>query len=69
MPGLISRDVHRWDADVLEQFTVKELIGMCKKAAELLMNGTLPVGDAKQTFDDYIKSSRRPPACRTAIAG
>ena len=54
--GLISRDVHRWDSDVLEQFTVKELIGMCKKAADLLMNGTLPVGDAKQTFDDYIKS-------------
>jgi acyl-CoA reductase-like NAD-dependent aldehyde dehydrogenase len=52
--GLISRDVHRWDADVLEQFTVKELIGMCKKAAELLMNGTLPVGDSKQTFDDYV---------------
>ena len=54
--GLISRDVHRWDADVLEQFTVKELIGMCKKAAELLMSGTLPVGDSKQTFDDYVKS-------------
>jgi acyl-CoA reductase-like NAD-dependent aldehyde dehydrogenase len=54
--GLISRDVNRWDADVLEQFTVKELIGMCKKAADLLMNGTLPVGDAKQTFDDYVKS-------------
>ena len=55
-PGLISRDVNRWDADVLEQFTVKELIAMCKRAADLLMHGTLPVGDAKQTFDDYIKS-------------
>lgn len=54
--GLISRDVHRWDADVLEQFTVKELIAICKKAADLLMNGTLPVGDSKQTFDDYVKS-------------
>lgn len=54
--GLISRDVHRWDADVLEQFTVKELVAMCKKAADLLMNGALPVGDAKQTFDDYVKS-------------
>jgi acyl-CoA reductase-like NAD-dependent aldehyde dehydrogenase len=53
--GLISRDVHRWDADVLEQFTVRELVAMCKRAADLLMNGTLPVGDAKQTFDDYIK--------------
>ncbi|HXE53702.1 MAG TPA: aldehyde dehydrogenase family protein, partial [Tepidisphaeraceae bacterium] len=54
-PGLISRDVNRWDSDVLEQFTVKELVGMCKKAADLLMNGTLPVGDAKQTFDDYVR--------------
>jgi acyl-CoA reductase-like NAD-dependent aldehyde dehydrogenase len=54
--GLISRDVHRWDADVLEQFTVRELIAMCKRAADLLMTGTLPVGDAKQTFDDYVKS-------------
>jgi len=55
-PGLISRDVNRWDYDVLEQFTVKELVAMCKKAAELLMTGTLPVGDSKQTFDDYVAS-------------
>ncbi|HEY2589767.1 MAG TPA: aldehyde dehydrogenase family protein [Tepidisphaeraceae bacterium] len=55
-PGLISRDVNRWDADVLEQFTVRELIAMSKRAADLLMNGTLPAGDAKQTFDDYVKS-------------
>jgi len=54
-PGLISRDVHRWDFDVLEQFTVKELVAMCKQAGELLMSGTLPVGDSKQTFDDYIR--------------
>jgi acyl-CoA reductase-like NAD-dependent aldehyde dehydrogenase len=54
-PGLISRDVNRWDYDVLEQFSVKELVAMCKRAAELLMSGTLPVGDAKQSFDDYIR--------------
>src|SRR5689334_7340825 len=53
--GLISRDVHRMDDSVLEQFTVKELLKMCKKAAEQFMTGTLPVGDTKQTFDDYIK--------------
>ena len=53
--GLISRDVHRWDFDVLEQFTVKQLVAMCKKAADLLMNGTLPCGDSKQTFDDYVR--------------
>src|SRR5580658_3637340 len=32
--GLISRDVHRMDDSVLEQFTIKELVAMCKKAAE-----------------------------------
>lgn len=53
--GLISRDVNRWDADVLEQFTVKELLAMCKKAAELFMTGTLAVGDSKQSFDDYVR--------------
>jgi acyl-CoA reductase-like NAD-dependent aldehyde dehydrogenase len=53
--GLISRDVHRWDFDVLEQFAVKELIAMCKKAADLLMTGTLPLGDTKQTFEDYVR--------------
>jgi acyl-CoA reductase-like NAD-dependent aldehyde dehydrogenase len=52
--GLISRDVHRMDDSVLEQFTVKELLAMCKKAAGLFTTGTLPVGDAKQSFDDYI---------------
>jgi len=53
-PGLISRDVHRWEYDVLDQFTVKELLAMCKKAAELFMSGTLPVGEARQSFDDYV---------------
>lgn len=54
-PGLISRDVHRWDFDVLDQFTVRELLAMCKKAAELFMSGALPVGDATQSFDDYVR--------------
>ncbi len=52
--GLISRDIHRMDIDVLEQFTMNELLGMCKKAAEIFIGGTVPVGDQKQTFDDYV---------------
>src|SRR5439155_7209941 len=52
--GLISRDVHRMDDSGLEQFTVKELLAMCKKAAELFMTAALPVDDIKQSFDDYI---------------
>ena len=30
--GLITRDIARMDHDVLEQFTVAELVAMCKKA-------------------------------------
>lgn len=52
--GLISRDIHRMDFDVLEQFSMAELLGMCKKAAEIFIGGSVPVGDQKQTFDDYI---------------
>ena len=52
--GLITRDVHRMDHEVLEQFTVKQLLAMCKKAGELFMTGTLPVGDEKHSFDDYV---------------
>src|SRR4051812_38599949 len=54
-PGLISRDVNRWDAGVLEQLTVRELFAFCKRAAELFMTGTLPVGDQRQSFEDYVR--------------
>src|SRR5688500_11924735 len=36
-PGLITRDVARMDHDVLEQFTVRELLELCRRAAELFM--------------------------------
>src|SRR5579862_2607772 len=52
--GLISRDISRMDDSVLEQFTVRELVGMCRKAAEIFLNGAITIGDTKQTFDDYI---------------
>ena len=41
--GLISRDVKRMDFDVLEQFKVRELIDMCRKAAEIFLGGTVPL--------------------------
>src|SRR3954453_1586797 len=53
--GLISRDVNRMDYDVLEQFKVRELIDMCRKAAEVFIGGTVPVGDQEQTFEDYVR--------------
>lgn len=59
--GLITRDVGRMAGgdDVLEAFTMRELLAMCRKAGELFMSAELPVGDAKQggqSFEDYVKS-------------
>jgi len=51
--GIIVRDIHRMADDVLERFTVSELLGLCRKAADLFMNATLPVGGEAQSFDDY----------------
>ncbi len=52
--GMIVRDVHRMDDGVLESFTMEQLISICRKAAEKFMTATLPLGDDKQSFDDYI---------------
>lgn len=54
--GLVARDIHRMDHNVLDKFTCAELIAMCRKAGELFMNEALPCGDASQTFDDYIQA-------------
>ena len=53
--GLISRDIGRMDYDVLEQFKVRELIDMCRKAAEVFLTGTVPLGDSGQSFEDYVR--------------
>lgn len=54
-PGMVVRDVHRMDDTVLESFTVEDLLTICRRAAERFINGTLPIGDAKQSFDDYVR--------------
>ena len=53
--GLIARDIAHTDDRVLEAFTVAQLLAMCKKAAELFIAADLPLGDARQSFDDYIR--------------
>lgn len=53
--GMISRDISRMDHKILEQFTVEQLLDMCRKAAELFITATLPLGHATQSFDDYIR--------------
>ncbi|NOT00752.1 MAG: aldehyde dehydrogenase [Phycisphaerales bacterium] len=52
--GLVARDIARMDDAILERFTVAELMDMCRKAAELFMTGALPLGDGRQTFDEYV---------------
>ena len=52
--GMIVRDVHRMADDVLERFTVHELLALCRKAGELFLNATLPCGDADQSFGQYV---------------
>ena len=53
--GMIVRDVHRMDDTVLERFSVVELLSMAKKAADLYMSASLPLGDTDQTFEQYIE--------------
>src|SRR4051812_44361630 len=53
--GLISRDIHRMDVDVLEQFTIGQLIAMSRKAAEVFISGTVTVGGEPQSFNDYVR--------------
>lgn len=52
--GMIRRDILGMADDVLEAFTVNELIAMCRKAAELFASAELPIGEVAQTFDDYV---------------
>ncbi len=52
--GLISRDIHRMDHGVLDDFSMKELLAMCRRAADRFMNADLPLGEVSQSFDDYI---------------
>jgi hypothetical protein len=54
-PGLITRDVARMDYDVLDAFPMRDLLAMSRKAAELFMSAALPIGDGRQSFDDYVR--------------
>lgn len=52
--GMIRRDVLNMAADVLERFTIAELFAMCRKAGDLFLRASLPVGDDEQSFEDYV---------------
>jgi len=60
--GMVVRDIRRMNDRALERFTVAELIALCRKAADLFMSATLPIGDATQSFDEYV-------SCLSATTG
>ena|SRR5437868_532033 len=55
--GLLGRDMRfaQRARQVLADIPVSDLIAMMKKAADLYLNGTLPIGDGAQTPDDFAR--------------
>jgi len=55
--GLLSRDIRHAERarQVLTEIPISELITMMKKAADLYLNATLPMGDGEQTPDDFAR--------------
>ena len=55
IPGLVARDMRRAARarDVLREIPTADLIDMMKKAGELFLNATLPMGDGEQSPDDF----------------
>jgi acyl-CoA reductase-like NAD-dependent aldehyde dehydrogenase len=55
--GLLGRDMRHASRarDVLTDIPVSELIEIMKKAADLYLNATLPMGDGAQTPDDFAR--------------
>lgn len=58
-PGLVRRDLleERQQAmrAALAGFSLRELVALSARAAELFVTGTLPLGEAQQTPDDYVR--------------
>jgi acyl-CoA reductase-like NAD-dependent aldehyde dehydrogenase len=58
-PGLVRRDLREEGQAAmraaLEPFTTKELVAICRRAAESFTTATLPAGDSSQTPEDYLR--------------
>lgn len=52
--GMLPRDIGRMNHRALERLTLAELMAIARKAAEQFMTAELPLGETKQTFDDYV---------------
>ncbi len=55
--GLIRRDLldQRSPREALDAFSTHELIAISRRAADIFLNDTLPIGDDSQSPDDYLK--------------
>ena len=55
--GLIRRDLLQQDParDALAAYSCEQLVKICADAAEYFLNSELPLGDAVQSPDDYIR--------------
>src|SRR5499426_1851460 len=55
--GLLSRDMRLAPRarQVLTEIPVSQLVGIMKKAADLYLNASLPLGDGEQTPDDFAR--------------
>jgi acyl-CoA reductase-like NAD-dependent aldehyde dehydrogenase len=56
--GLIQRDMRKAPRarEVLRDIPIDELIGRARRAGELYMDATLPMGDGTQTPDEFVRA-------------
>ena len=57
-PGMLARDMRhaKRARDLLRQIPPEDLIQRVKKAADLYLSGTLPLGNGTQSPDDFVRS-------------
>ncbi|QGJ72153.1 Succinylglutamic semialdehyde dehydrogenase [Planctomycetales bacterium 10988] len=55
--GLLGRDIRKSfkAREALRKIPISDLIEMMKKAGDLYLNATLPIGEAEQTPEDFVK--------------
>ena len=56
-PGLVARDMRKAGRarDVLREVPIPDLVSMVQKAAKLFASAELPLGDATQTPDEFVR--------------
>jgi len=52
--GMVARDIQRMNCEALEELTIEQLLQMCRQAARLFATEELPLGNDRQSFDDYL---------------